>query len=87
MQRLAERFCIAPLPDGVKADPCACNPHHPNRTGTNLLTVGEAREVLGSILVPIARVEKHTGQFKDMAVIVWTGEQPPEGTVLYMERK
>lgn len=46
MQRLAERFCIAPLPDGVKADPCARNPHHPNRTGTNLLTLGELCEAL-----------------------------------------
>ena len=86
-ESLAIRFCITPLPEGVKADPCACNPNHPNRSGTNLLTVSEAKEMLDSVLVPIARVEKHTGQFKDMAVIVWTGEQPPEGTVLYMERK
>lgn len=87
LDNLAERFCATPLPEGVRADPCACNSHHPNRSGTNLLTVREAKEMLGAVLAPIARVEKHTGQFKDMAVIVWTGEQPPEGTVLYMERK
>lgn len=34
---------------------------------------------------PIARVEKHTGSLKDMAIIVWLGEQPPEGTLLYTE--
>lgn len=37
-------------------------------------------------MVPVARVEKHTGQFKDMAVLVWLGEQPAEGTILYAKR-
>jgi hypothetical protein len=31
----------------------------------------------------VARVEKHTGALMDMAIIVWLGEQPPEGTLLY----
>jgi len=32
---------------------------------------------------PIARVEKHTGSLRDMAIIIWLGEQPLEGTLLY----
>lgn len=35
---------------------------------------------------PCARVERHTGQFKDMAIMVWLGEQPAEGTILYEHR-
>ncbi len=33
---------------------------------------------------PVGAVAKHTGSLKDMAIIVWTGEQPPEGTKLYL---
>jgi hypothetical protein len=47
---LAERFCAAPLPATVCADACATMPNYPNRTGTNLLTVAEAREVLAFVL-------------------------------------
>ena len=32
---------------------------------------------------PVAVVRKHTGSLKDMAIIIWIGEQPPEGTKLY----
>ena len=32
---------------------------------------------------PIGEVKKHTGSLKDMAIIVWSGEQPEEGTKLY----
>ena len=32
---------------------------------------------------PVATVKKHTGSLGDMAIIVWTGEQPPEGTPLF----
>jgi hypothetical protein len=45
---LAERFCAAPLPDSVCADLCATK-QGPGRSGTNLLTVGEAMEVLGHV--------------------------------------
>lgn len=31
----------------------------------------------------VAEVKKHTGALKDMAIIVWTGDQPAEGTKLY----
>jgi len=33
---------------------------------------------------PVGHVRKHTGEFKDMAIIVWTNEQPPEGAALYL---
>jgi hypothetical protein len=32
---------------------------------------------------PVAIVEKYTGSLMDMAIIIWTGEQPPVGTKLY----
>lgn len=50
LDTLVDRFLCYPLPTSVKPDPCAMNPKHPHRTGTNLLTATEAREVLGAIL-------------------------------------
>ena len=51
LQELAERFCAAPLPASVCADPCATEPNYPYpRTGTNLLTVEEAKTVLAFVL-------------------------------------
>jgi len=50
IDQLVDRFLACPLPDGVKADPCACNPHHPHRTGTNLLTAVEAKQMLEQVL-------------------------------------
>lgn len=32
---------------------------------------------------PVGEVKRHTGSLKDMAIIVWTDEQPAEGTKLY----
>ncbi len=32
---------------------------------------------------PVAEVKKHTGSLNDMAIIVWSGKQPAEGTQLY----
>lgn len=32
---------------------------------------------------PVAVIKKHTGSLGDMAIIMWLGEQPPEGTLLY----
>ena len=49
LQALAERFCAASLPETVCADLCATH-QGPGRTGTNLLTVEEAHEVLGHVL-------------------------------------
>lgn len=50
LQTLAERFCATPLPDSVCTDLCASKPGYPGRTGTNLLTVAEAKEILKSVL-------------------------------------
>ena len=36
---------------------------------------------------PIGEVKKHTGSLKDMAIIVWSGEQPEEGAQLYIKPK
>jgi len=36
---------------------------------------------------PVGEVETHTGSLKDMAIIVWCGDQPAEGTKLYKARK
>ena len=49
LQTLAERFCATPLPESVSADPCALHPA-PGRTGTNLLTVEEAKIMLCYVL-------------------------------------
>lgn len=46
---LAEKFCATPLPDTVCADLVAIKPM-PGRTGTNLLTVAEAKEILGKLI-------------------------------------
>jgi hypothetical protein len=49
IQTLAERFCSTPLPESVCADLCATK-QGPGRSGTNLLTIEEAKEVLERIL-------------------------------------
>lgn len=54
LQVLAERFCATPLPETVCADLCATwyrpKPPYDTRSGTNLLTVVEAKQMLGAIL-------------------------------------
>lgn len=49
MQTLAERFCAASLPVTVCSDLCATK-QGPGRTGTNLMTVAEAKIFLQRIL-------------------------------------
>jgi len=65
MHALAERFCAAPLPDSVCADLCATR-QGPNRTGTNLLSVIEAEQVLRYVLSTetVALVEPRPGTHK-----------------------
>ncbi len=36
---------------------------------------------------PVGEVKRHTGSLKDMAIIVWTGKQPEEGTKLYSPKE
>lgn len=48
---LVDRFLSWPLPASVAADPCATDPNYPHpRSGTNLLTATEAREMLRYVL-------------------------------------
>ena len=35
---------------------------------------------------PVAIVKKHAGSLKDISIIVWTGDRPPEGEILYVEK-
>lgn len=47
----ANRFCAAPLPKSVCADLCATDSQYVGqRSGTNLLTVAEAEEVLKHVI-------------------------------------
>jgi hypothetical protein len=55
LQKLAERFCAAPLPETVCVDACTWTPGCLGRTGTNLLTVEEAKVVLDYVLEPVER--------------------------------
>ncbi len=51
LDRLASRFVAAPLPANVAADGCATDANYPHpRYGTNLLTAGQAKEVLRHVL-------------------------------------
>jgi len=49
-KELASRFCQWPVPDDVCADSCACIHGHKGRTGTNLLTVAQAEQMLRYVL-------------------------------------
>lgn len=49
LDKLVDRFLSWPLPDSVCADLCA-TAQGPGRTGTNLLTAIEAREMLQHVL-------------------------------------
>lgn len=49
---LAQRFCATRLPESVAADLCASQPG-PGRYGTNLLTVAQARQMLGQVLAEV----------------------------------
>lgn len=46
---MVDRFLAWPLPDSVCADSVATQPGHRNRTGTNLLTADEARQMLDHV--------------------------------------
>ena len=48
-QKLAEIFCYTKLPDGVCSDRCASMPEVAGRTGTNLLSVAEAKRMFDAI--------------------------------------
>jgi len=51
LKALVDRFLAWPLPKSVCSDLCATMPDYPHqRTGTNLLTAEEARQMLEAIL-------------------------------------
>ena len=63
IDRFVDRFLACPLPQSVKADSCACNPHYRHqRTGTNLLTAAEAKQVLQHVLGCLTAEEEHTNR-------------------------
>ena len=49
MGAMVDRFLSWPLPVDVRADDCACKPST-GRTGTNLLTADQARQMLEHVL-------------------------------------
>ena len=64
--------------------------YYPDDAIEALAAIDDAKLLEGYVLCdaePVAEVKKHTGSLKDMAVIVWTDEQPAEGTELYARRK
>lgn len=65
LDELASTFLTWPLPETVTADMCATVKFYPNRTGTNLLSFGEAREMLRHVLKDhLAWVAKLVGFWK-----------------------
>jgi len=64
---IAERFCAAPLPDTVCADLVAIKPMA-GRSGTNLMTVAEAKAVLRSIFPESVPA---TNQAGEVEIVSW----------------
>lgn len=54
---VVDEFLRWPLPDSVCCDPCACTPGYPNRSGTNLLTAQQARQMFEYLLEKLPRAE------------------------------
>lgn len=50
MRTLVDRFLSWPLPASVCSDTCVSDPTYPHRSGTNLLTATEARQMLEHVL-------------------------------------
>ena len=52
-RQLTDAFLRWPLPPGVRADLCACDPDYKNRSGTNLLTFTEAKVMMDQVVMPV----------------------------------
>lgn len=67
---LVTSFLTWPLPGDVAADPCAMALDYPGRTGTNLLTAAQAKQmlthVLGDVLAEAAKSERRAIAFGDI---------------------
>jgi len=57
LDALVSRFLTWPLPDDVRVDSCAVVQGYPNRSGTNLLTFDQARQMLAHVLAGVATAE------------------------------
>lgn len=57
LDALVNRFLAWPLPADVCADGCATVPNYPHRSGTNLLTFDQARQMLAHVLADVATAE------------------------------
>ena len=50
VDRMVNRFLSWPLPSSVCADACAMDRNYPHRSGTNLLTAIEAKQMIEHII-------------------------------------
>lgn len=57
LDALVSRFLAWPLPDDVCSDNCASVQGYPHRSGTNLLTFDQARQMLAHVLAGVATAE------------------------------
>lgn len=57
LDALVNKFLAWPLPSDVCADGCATQPGYTNRSGTNLLTADQARQMLAHVLAGVATAE------------------------------
>jgi hypothetical protein len=57
LDALVSRFLAWPLPDHVCADKCASVQGYPHRSGTNLLTFEQARQMLAHVLAGLPTAE------------------------------
>lgn len=53
IDKLVDAFVAWPLPESVCSDPCATMKGYPNRSGTNLLTAVEARQMFEYLLTKV----------------------------------
>jgi hypothetical protein len=82
---LAERFCTAPLPESVCADVCATDANYAfPRSGTNLLTVVEAKEVLRYVLAGVEPVRDDDSEPVAPPPPIVTTPTIPKGTIEFL---
>lgn len=62
-KEMIERFLTWPLPESVCADLCATQRGRPHRTGTNLLSADEARQMLEHVLLDYKNALKAKDEF------------------------
>ena len=53
LNQMAEAFIKWPLPSTLHADTCASDPDYPHRTGTNLMSYTEAKEMFRAVVLPL----------------------------------